>query len=105
MKPAPLLCLIALCVAAAACDSKQAKPGEADAAGEVLPGSASDAMLPYDTIRSQPPLAPQTEAARPGVTAGRGDASEAAEEADPAASDVPAPTITLPKPEASGGTN
>ena len=28
------------------------------AAGQVLPGSISDAMLPYDTLKSQPQLAP-----------------------------------------------
>ena len=65
--------------------------------------SASDAMLPYDTVRSQPPLAPQTESARPGVTAGKGEASEAADEAEATATEAPAPTIVLPKPEASGG--
>lgn len=104
MKPAPLLCLIALGMATAACNSKQAKSGEAEAAGEVLPGSASDAMLPYDTVRSQPPLAPQTEAAvKPGASGAKGTASEAAEDADAAASEAPAPTIVPPKPEASGG--
>lgn len=93
MKPAPLLCLIALGVATAACNSKAAKSGEAEAAGDVLPGSASDAMLPYDTVRSQPPLAPQTEAATPEVSGAKGVASEAAEDAGAAASEAPAPEV------------
>ena len=31
------------------------------AQGEVLPGAASDAMLPLDTVQSQAPLAPKSE--------------------------------------------
>ena len=42
-------------------EKKQAAPSHATAVGEVLPGSASDAMLPVDTVRSQPPLAPKVE--------------------------------------------
>jgi hypothetical protein len=42
-------------------EKKQAAPSHATAAGEVLPGSASDAMLPIDSVRSQPPLAPKVE--------------------------------------------
>jgi len=35
----------------------EADGGPSEAAAEVLPGSASDAMIQYDTLRSQPPLA------------------------------------------------
>ena len=54
--------LIALCaLALAGCHS--GKPAKSDdqrsATGEVLKGSVSDAMLPYDTTKSQPPLAPR----------------------------------------------
>ena len=35
--------------------------GAGTAQGEVLPGSASDAMLPLDTVKSQAPLAPVAE--------------------------------------------
>ncbi|MDE2595248.1 MAG: hypothetical protein KGL44_00070 [Sphingomonadales bacterium] len=31
------------------------------ASGEILEGSASDAMLPIDSVRSQPPLAPKSD--------------------------------------------
>ena len=56
-----LACLFLAPLALAAC--KGEKPAETGTAqGEVLPASVSDAMLPLDTVRSQPPLAPQTEA-------------------------------------------
>ena len=35
--------------------------GAGTAQGQVLPGSASDAMLPLDTVKSQAPLAPASE--------------------------------------------
>jgi hypothetical protein len=46
--------------ALAACGSKEAEKTEGASFGQVLPGSASDAMLPYDTASSTPPLAPET---------------------------------------------
>ena len=50
---------LAALMALAACGSKEAKkPGDA-AFQQVLPGSASDAMLPYDTATSAPPLDPR----------------------------------------------
>ena len=42
--------------------------GTGTAQGEVLPGSASDAMLPFDTVKSQAPLAPKSEGGEPGDT-------------------------------------
>jgi hypothetical protein len=69
MRPAFRLALIlALPLAAAGCN-KAAEKKEKDqrtAAGEILPGSISDSMLPYDTVRSQPPLAPK-ETGKPGT--------------------------------------
>jgi hypothetical protein len=55
---------LALAGALTACQDKKqpAASSHATAVGEVLPGSASDAMLPVDTVRSQPPLAPRVEA-------------------------------------------
>jgi len=53
----------------------------ASAAGEILPGSASDAMLPYDTVRSQPPLLSASD------TPGQGDGEGAVK---PAARSKPA---------------
>jgi hypothetical protein len=54
-----VIVLIAL-AALAACGSKEAKKPEGASFGPVLPGSASDAMLPYDTASSSPPLAAET---------------------------------------------
>jgi hypothetical protein len=79
-------CLSALPLALAACQGETAQQSTAE--GEVLPGSASDAMLPYDTVRSQPPLAPVAQASGKARTkAGDDGESEAArsEGADEAA--------------------
>lgn len=53
-----LLVLALLPLAPAACKEAR-EQGAGTAEGEILPGSASDAMLPLDTVRSQAPLAPQ----------------------------------------------
>ena len=67
----------------AGCGGEQKKDKTAGTAGgEILPGSASDAMLPLDTVRSQPPLAPKAEGSgKPGDKASDGadgDAPQAA---------------------------
>ncbi|MBS0481368.1 MAG: hypothetical protein JSR96_04310 [Proteobacteria bacterium] len=54
--------LLAMALALSACGSEPKKQqGAGTAQGEVLPGSASDAMLPYDSVRSQPALSPGSE--------------------------------------------
>lgn len=65
-------------LALSAC-KKEEKAAEATTAqGEVLPGSASDAMLPLDSVRSQPPLAPQDVASgKPGAGSGRHGTADA----------------------------
>ena len=92
----PVLVLALGLLALAGCQDKNpAPPTKASAAGEVLPGSVSDAMLPVDTVRSQPPLAPKTE---PG--AGKGGMANAADKAasgSPAEAD-PAAEAPLPPP-------
>jgi hypothetical protein len=67
----------------AACHGKQADTGKSAAAAEVLPGSASDAMIAYDTLKSQPPPAVSTDdteretgAGRPGMVRGSGAAAD-----------------------------
>ena len=66
------LILVAALFALGACNGAAKKDaGAGTAQGEVLPGSASDAMLPVDTVKSQAPLAPKSEG---GVT---GDAKGA----------------------------
>jgi hypothetical protein len=49
----------ALALAACGGETKKATGGKAE--GEILPASVGDAMLPYDTVRSQAPLAPSAE--------------------------------------------
>lgn len=74
---------LALGLMLTACQSEN-KADTAKAGGEVLPGSVSDAMLPLDTVRSQPPLAPKTGAS------GKADKDKPAGRS--AASDAVAPT-------------
>ena len=83
----------------AACQGEK-KPAEAKTAqGEILPGSANDAMLPLDTVRSQPPLAPEAvESGKPGKAGKHGDASD---DASGAASEAAAePAAAAPSPAA-----
>lgn len=80
MKPIMrLICLGAL--ALAGCQNEKKTPVGGTAQGEILPGSASDAMLPLDTVRSQPPLAPvEVASGKPGQSQGaRRSKSEAGE--------------------------
>ena len=73
---------LVLCAALAlgACSGDKKDEGAGKAEGEILPGSTSDAMLPYDTVRSQPPLAPKA------VASDKSEKAEVAEApAEPAA--------------------
>jgi hypothetical protein len=85
MKPdLRLVLLFVLPLSLAAC-KKESK--ENRASGEVLAGSVSDSMLPYDTVTSQPPLAPQTGTAGTGISKGKEAGSdETAPEASASAS-------------------
>lgn len=49
-----------MALALAACKGEEKKATGGSAQGEILPGSASDAMLPLDTVKSQAPLAPKS---------------------------------------------
>jgi len=51
------LVLCALSALAACGDGEESPATQAQLEGKVLQGSVSDDMLPYDTVRSQPPLA------------------------------------------------
>ncbi|MFM5922820.1 MAG: hypothetical protein ACKOPG_01370 [Novosphingobium sp.] len=76
-------------------DDKAKGAGKAE--GEILPGSTSDAMIPVDQIKSQPPLAPKAEGSdkpddkgKPAAKAAKPASSAPADEAapaDPAATD------------------
>lgn len=78
----------------AACSGEADDDDDRTASGEVLEGTISDAMLPLDTVRSQPPLArvtdtPGEEGVEPDPEAtdeaGEGEEAEPADE--PAAED------------------
>jgi len=84
MRNLPIL-ILALPLAACGADKKDEGAGKA--AGEVLPGSASDAMIPLDTVRSQAPLAPRAE----GEAKDEAAAETTAAATEAAASDAPAP--------------
>ena len=85
----PLVAGAALCGLLAACGSEPpASEGDGEtAAGEVLEGTISDAMIPLDQLRSQPPLMKVEPA--PDAAAAPDGASEPA--ADPNADDDAAP--------------
>ncbi len=92
------LCLItALGLSIAACQGeKKSTGGTAD--GEILSGSASDAMLPLDSVRSQAPLAPRSvssdlpkDAAKSGATEAEPAVSSKTDETDQAPPAEPTP--------------
>lgn len=80
---APLLLALSACSEEPA---PAAVDGEREASGEVLEGTISDAMLPVDELRSQPPLA----APEPSET-GSASAPSSAAPATPSAASEPAP--------------
>lgn len=84
--------ILILSVALAACGSDKKDEGAGKAAGQILPASASDAMLPLDTVRSQAPLAPAV-AAKP-----KGDGAADAAATDAVAATDAAPDAAAPAP-------
>jgi hypothetical protein len=102
-RPFPVLAPLALLPLAllAACDREPAEEGAAT--GEVLEGTVSDAMLPLDRVRSEPPLedpeafaqvqekaaAAGGAAAVPASEAGAADDAETADAEDPPAAEPP----------------
>lgn len=92
--------LIALALLAAGCTEEAAAPVErgGEAAGEVLGGSISDAMIPLEQLDSQAPLAPRQgpepsdlDAQQPVVTPAEGFEGAAPSEGAEAAPAAPAP--------------
>jgi hypothetical protein len=81
-----LACLAALAAALAGCGAKKAPKADDQrtASGQILPGSASDAMIAYDALTSQPPIAaPKHEAI---ISSGdAADSSEASPDPQPEA--------------------
>lgn len=92
-------CVLALPLTLGACKGDAKKDaGAGKAQGEVLPGSASDAMLPLDTVKSQAPLAPKSEggeASDKGAKSKPGDKTSAsADDTAAAAGDAPSPSAS-----------
>ena len=85
-KPHLILAVLIAAAPLTACGEK--KPAvQAQAGGEILPGSISDEMLPLDTATSQPPLAPKVD--KPAAKSAEGD--EGKDVAPDAPADDPAP--------------
>ena len=99
----PILVSALIVLALVGCqEKKQEPPSHATAVGEVLPGSVSDAMLPVDTVRSQPPLAPKTEpsGAKPDKAHASGKPVSGTDTAADPAAEAPADAPPPPPPPA-----
>ena len=96
MKAGLIMLLGLLCLSGCKGEPKPGA-GAGTAQGEVLPGAASDAMLPLDTIKSQAPLAPKAEGGEAGDTKGPKAGKPSAKVSDAAADEA---AVT---PEASPG--
>ena len=98
-----ILAILVLTATLGACHQGQ-KAGHGEVSGQILPGSVSDAMLPYDSVKSKAPLAPVQSVGQSGH-APAGDAADSAgttaATADSAAPDAAAP----PSPAAPAVTN
>jgi hypothetical protein len=95
--------ILSIALLAAACTEDAAAPTEqgGEAAGEVLGGEISDAMIPLDQLESQAPLAPRTVQAAPDVDAEQPDVAPAAGIDGTAAGEAAetAPAAPAPEPE------
>lgn len=83
----------------AACGDDKGDAGDRAVAGEVQKGTISDAMLPLDTVRSQPPFAEPEIAKQVAQQAADADPAAAVEEtsapeSEPAAPEAPADPIS-----------
>lgn len=83
VRPLAFPVIVLLALGSGSCKREPAP--DATAAGQILPGSASDAMLPADRVTSQPPLDPRADRA-----AGAGDKPSATEAAGAEAGPAPA---------------
>ncbi|MDF2637330.1 MAG: hypothetical protein K0R64_314 [Novosphingobium lindaniclasticum] len=80
-----LLVVASTLLALGACKQEESPSQKAAAGAKILPRSVGDDMLPYDTARSQSPLAEPAAATAPSGRSARGTASEAATVDDTAA--------------------
>ena len=94
----PLLAA-ALLVALGACDRKAEE--RAGAAGEILEGSVSDAMIPVDQLKTEPPLAPRKTGSADKSAGGKSGAPKPGDVAPDATPTPETPAVGLPAPAAS----
>ncbi|TCU59881.1 hypothetical protein EDF58_102570 [Novosphingobium sp. PhB57] len=80
-----LLLAASACLSLGACKKEEAPAQNAATGAKILPRSVSDDMLPYDTVRSQSPMAAPVAETRSGRSATSSSASEAALPQDTAA--------------------
>ncbi len=82
---------VSLVATLGACHQGQ-KAGHGEVSGQILPGSVSDAMLPYDAVKSKAPLAPKEtiQSGNDGDVGSAADSADTAVAADPATPDVAA---------------
>jgi len=93
MPPIRLAALASLALLAACNGSGEKGPERKTAAGEVLGGSISDAMLPLDTVRSQsPPLRESAPASADESTASADKPADSADTEKPAPDASPSAT-------------
>lgn len=103
--------LLPVLLSLSACNKSETTEKQPTDAGEILPGSASDAMLPYDSVRSRPPADLSAEQAKgtasdeitavPEPASSESTEEPRAEEAEVSAKPVrPAATATPVRPNA-----
>jgi hypothetical protein len=88
--------LLALALLSACGDQKSDEPERKTAAGEVLGGSISDAMLPLDTVQSQSPPLRESAADKSGAGPSGAASDDEEEEDTPAPSSSPSSSESAP---------
>lgn len=94
-----LLASAVVTMALGGCHRDQKATGHGTVSGEILPGSVSDAMLPYDSVKSKAPLAPPEPVERPGEDNAADSADTDAALPSSATPDAPV-SVTPPVPAA-----
>ena len=101
MRAVTLPVLIMLAALSACGGAKGDGPERKTAAGEVLGGSISDAMLPLDTVQSQSPPLPASGTDETDGEEGDADARPASDASKPAAAATPEASSSAPAAPAS----
>ncbi|MDP9055841.1 MAG: hypothetical protein M3N34_00710 [Pseudomonadota bacterium] len=79
-----ILASVAMAAMLGGCHHDEKASGHGTVTGQILPGSVSDAMLPYDSVKSKAPLAPE-ETVSPSASGTSDNPSDKADESAPAA--------------------